>query len=366
MNLSNENIEKKITHTFSKIFIIIISICACLFGLLAGFFIYNLTPVDKTNNDAVNFELPTGWGIVKTAKELRKSGLIHNEYVFIIYSKMTGKSIYLAGNYSLNKSMSTDEILNSITKGENIIKDTITITFVEGRRFTEYANNIESKLGIKSDDVINKCKDKEYLKRLIDKYWFITDDILNDKIYYPLEGYLYPNTYEFYKTDDIEDVIDKLLKEMDSHLTPYKEDIISKKMSVHSLLTLASMVELEAVTSEDRLLVSGVFHNRLQNGISLGSDVTTYYAEQKKFTDNINADIGKCNAYNTRGPCVKGLPVGPICNPSFTSIIASINPSNTKYLFFIADKNNKLYYAETNDEHKKNYDYLIQNNLYPE
>ena len=177
---------------------------------------------------------------------------------------------------------------------------------------------------------------------------------------------LYPNTYEFYKTDDIDSIIDKLLLEMDKHLTPYKEDIISSKMSVHSLLTLASMVELEAVTGEDRLLVSGIFHNRLNKGITLGSDVTTYYAEQKKLTENINADIGKCNAYNTRGSCVKGLPVGPICNPSYTSIIASINPSNTAYLYFIADKNNKLYYAETYEEHNKNYDYLVKNNLYPE
>ena len=137
-------------------------------------------------------------------------------------------------------------------------------------------------------------------------------------------------------------------------------------MSVHGLLTLSSMVELEAVTSEDRLLVSGVFHNRLNMGMSLGSDVTTYYAEQKKFTENINADVNKCNAYNTRGPCVKGLPVGPICSPSYTSIIASINPSETNYLFFVADKNNKVYYAETNEQHVKNYNYLKSNNLWPE
>lgn len=366
MNLSNENIEKKVTHTFSKIFIIIIAVFSCVFGLVVGVFVYNLTPVNKNNSETINFELPSGWGVIKTAKELKKSGLIHNEYAFLIYSKMTGKSTFLAGNYALNKSMSTDEILTSISKGENIIKDTVVITFVEGRRFTEYASNIEAKLGIKAESIINKCKDKKYLKSLINKYWFITDEILNDKLYYPLEGYLYPNTYEFYKTDDIETIIDRLLLEMEHHLEPYKKDIISKKMSVHSLLTLSSMVELEAVTSEDRLLVSGVFHNRLNNGITLGSDVTTYYAEQKKFTESINGDIGKCNAYNTRGPCVKGLPVGPICNPSYTSIIASINPSNTKYFFFIADKNNKLYYAETNEEHKKNYDYLINNNLYPE
>lgn len=366
MNLSNESIEKKVTHTFSKIFIIIIIIFACVFGLTAGIFMYNLTPVDKKNNEIVNFNLPSGWGVIKTAKELKESGLIHNEYVFLIYSKMTGNSTFLAGNYALKKSMSTDEILKSISNGENIVKDTIVITFVEGRRFTEYAQNIESKLGIKAEDVIKKCKDKEYLKSLINKYWFITDEVLNDKLYYPLEGYLYPNTYEFYKNEDIESVIDRLLSETDKHLSAYKDDINSSKMSVHSLLTLASMVELEAVTSEDRLLVSGVFHNRLNNGISLGSDVTTYYAEQKKFTESINADIGKCNAYNTRGPCVKGLPVGPICNPSYTSIIAAINPSDTKYLYFIADKNNKLYYAETNEEHIRNYNYLKENNLYPE
>lgn len=106
MNLSNENIEKKITHTFSKVFVIIIIVFACIFGLIVGTFIYNLTPVDKKDNEKINFALQNGWGIIKTAKELKKSGLIHNEYAFLIYSKMTGNSTFLAGNYALSKNMS--------------------------------------------------------------------------------------------------------------------------------------------------------------------------------------------------------------------------------------------------------------------
>jgi UPF0755 protein len=368
MSLNNDAIEHKITKCFNKIFIIVIIVIVIIGGAILGIFMYNLSPVDKNNNEEIVFTLSSGWGQRKTASELKSAGLIKNDFIFLLYSKIVDKNTYLAGDYVLNKSMSVDDIINSISTGDNIVKDTVVITFVEGKRFTDYADIIEEKMGISASDVISRCSDKTFLNTLIDKYWFITSDILDSSIYYPLEGYLYPNTYEFNKTDDIDDIIYKLLDEMDTHLSVYKDEIDKSDMSIHSLLTLASMVELEAVTAEDRLTAAGVFKNRLNLNMALGSDVTTYYASKKKMTESLtNSQLNECNAYNTRGVCaIKGLPVGPICSPSYTSIIASLNPEETEYLYFVADKNNKLYFSKTNDEQLQVINDLKNKNLWPE
>lgn len=367
MNLNNDNLTRKITKKFNKVFISIIVICTIVFCGSISFFIINLTPTDKNNDIEILFTLSSGWSQRKTAQELKRAGLIKNDIVFILYSKISNKNTYLAGEYSLKKNMSVDEILDSINKGGNLHVDVMNVTFVEGKRFTYYASLIEEKFGISKESIIEKCKNKEYLTTLINKYWFLTDDILNSNLYYPLEGYLYPDTYEFHSKSSIETIIGKMLDAMETHLNPYKEKIVTSGMSVHSLLTIASVVELEAVTSDDRVIVAGLFNNRINNNWRLESDVTTYYAEQKELSDKLYmSEINRCNAYNTRGTCVKGLPVGPICSPSYTSIIAAIEPANTGYFFFVADTHNKLYFATTLEEHNNNIAYLKQNNLWPE
>ena len=108
------------------------------------------------------------------------------------------------------------------------------------------------------------------------------------------------------------------------------------------------MIEAEAATIDDRKTVSGVFYNRLNDGWTLGSDVTAYYGVGKTFTDIIyQVDLDDCNPYNTRSNCVKGLPIGPINSPSYTAITASIYPNETEYYYFVADKNKKVYFSKT-------------------
>ena len=120
----------------------------------------------------------------------------------------------------------------------------------------------------------------EYLKSLVNDYWFITDAILDSRIYYPLEGYLYPETYRFKNKDvSIKEIFKNLLDQMDTVLTPYKEAIENSKFNVHEIFTLASIVEKESKNKDDyREKAASVFENRLAHNMSLGSDVTAYYA----------------------------------------------------------------------------------------
>lgn len=143
-----------------------------------------------------------------------------------------------------------------------------------------------------------------------------------------------------------------MLDNTESKLSSFSQEIENSELSIHEIMTLASIVELEGARSTDRDGVAGVFYNRLKSKMSLGSDVTTYYAVGKDFSKDLTmSDLNTCNGYNTRGTCVKGLPVGPIATPSLASIKATLKPDNHDYLFFVADKNGKTYFSKTNAEH---------------
>jgi UPF0755 protein len=145
------------------------------------------------------------------------------------------------------------------------------------------------------------------------------------------------------------------------------KNLFSKsKLSVNEIYSLASMAEQEAKSSDDRLLVASIFMNRLANGMNLGSDVTTYYGVQKDMAkgDLTNQELNADNGYNTRLATFKTLPIGPICAPSLSSIKAALNYTNTNYLYFVSDKNGKIYPAKTYDEHNSIIEDLKAKNLW--
>lgn len=283
------------------------------------------------------------------------SGLIRNKYVGYAYLKLNKNIVLQAGVYEVNRGMSLPELLNYISEG-NVIDDSVSITFIEGKRLTTYVKQISEKFGYTEEEIMEKLSDVNFLESLIEKYWFLTDDILNDKLYYALEGYLYPSTYQFAKDASIEDVVIKMLEATNSILSDYKKKIDIEDVNIHEILTMASIIELEGSNSNDRKGVSGVFYNRLNAGWSLGSDVTAYYAAKVEMSerDLYQYEIDEVNDYNTRPAAMAGkLPVGPICSPSHDSIIASLEPEEHDYYFFVADKTKKTYFTKTNAEHQE-------------
>lgn len=357
----------KINNKLSKILLIIFIAFFVILLFIGGFTFISMMPVDSNNEEKINFVIQKGWGKSQIIDELKNKKLIRNALLFKVYVKVTNPGIFYPGTYVLSPSMNADEIISIINSGNSLENEEVSVTFVEGKGFPYFVSKMSENFGFKESDIYSITSDQVYLKELIDKYWFLSTDILNKDIYYPLEGYLFPNTYTFKKVASIKDVIETLLKGMDEKLSVYREEIETSEYSIHSLLTLASMVELEAVTAEDRLSVSRVFLSRLEKNIPLGSDVTTYYAFKREMTQSINDVLDKCNAYNTRGVCaIAGLPVGPICASSYSSITAAINPEDNDYLFFVADKNNKLYFSKTNEEQLRVISDLKQKNLWPE
>lgn len=336
--------------------VLIISIGLFVFFILGitGSLVYyniNLKSVDPSSHENVTFTVTAGEAANTIIANLKKEGLIKNDLVMKVYVKLHPGNPQ-AGTYILTKAMSVDEIYDAFLTGK-VTRDTKWVTFVEGKRLSYIADVISKNFEYTVDEVNAVLDDKNYIAELIKRYDFLTDDVLKEGIYHPLEGYLFPDTYEFLSDISIKGIIEAMLDNTAIKLSSYSDKISSSKYSIHELMTLASIVELEGARSDDRRGVAGVFYNRLKIGEPLGSDVTTYYAVNKDFTVDLTfADLYSCNGYNTRGSCVKGLPIGPIASPSFASLKATLDPEEHDYLFFVADKNGKTYFSKTNAEHE--------------
>ena len=165
--------------------------------LLAAVYMFLASPVDKSNSNAVEVVIPNGTGVSGIAKILKEKDLIRNEFVFVITVKTKRGSYLQASTYQLSKDMSMEEIIDALISGNKYNPDAITITFKEGERITDYANEIADATNHTQSEVLAMMNDRTYLEELKTKYWFLTDSIFQEGIYYPLEGYLAPDTYQF-------------------------------------------------------------------------------------------------------------------------------------------------------------------------
>ena len=322
-------------------------------------------PVDPNNKEDVVVEIKSGTSSTAIGNILKEKDLIKSVFVYRVYLKTNHINDLKASKYTLNKSMSLAEIVAALQEGVVSNDDSISVTFKDGLRVTDYASVMNKDLGLDENQVLELFKDRTYAQELIGKYWFLTDKILDENIYYPLEGYLAPDTYYFNKEATAKDVIEKMLKQMETNLKQYKSKLSADP---HYYMTMASIVQLEGTNTENRKEIVGVFENRLKGGYNLGSDVTTYYAFQESMKKDLTAaQFNTANPYNTRGPQMIGkMPVGPICNPNNSSIEASINPTASDNLFFVADKNGKIYFTKTNAEHEKKVKELKDSGLWIE
>lgn len=334
---------------------------------ICTYFNYNLAPV-SSDSSLKTIEIKPG-GVDSIASTLKENNLIKNKLIFKVYITLTGKKNLKASTYQLSENMGVRKIVDILSSGNSYNPDEVVITFKEGINMRDIANLISENTNNTKEDVYDLLNDKSYLDELIDKYWFITDDIKNNRIYYSLEGYLFPNTYAFLNKDvTVKEIFSKMLDEMDNQLSYYKDSMLNNKLSIHELLTLSSIVELEGASSSDRDGVAGVFYNRLDSDMTLGSDVTTYYGIKVAMSerDLTKKEINTCNDYNTRCSTFKKLPVSPICISSIESIKAVLNPVHHDYYYFVADKNKKTYFTKTYNEHLEMVASLKEDGLYYE
>ena len=310
-------------------------ICACTV------YNYNISAV-SSSEETKEVTIASGSSSSQIAEQLEQEGLIRSKTFFLIYLKIFQVNDLKAGVYTLSPSMNVETIVDTLTAGNNYNPNEIRIQFREGITMREVARLIANNTNHPEDEVFALLEDETYLDSLIEEYWFLTDAIKDSEIYYSLEGYLFPDTYNFASKDvSIETIFATMLDEMEQVLEPYRSDIEASRFSVHELLTLASMAEKEGI-GNDRADIVSVFINRIDSNMSLGSDVTTRYALRiDDATQALTAAQYQTQSpYNTRlidGSMNGKLPVGPICTVSKSSIEAAIHPTETDYLYFIAN-----------------------------
>lgn len=342
--------KKKKKKGCRGLFLLIVILALLVAG--GGYYTLGLRPVDPTSEETVVVEIPNGSGASAIVEILDSAGLVRNKFCAKVNSRIGGYNDLQANTYLLSPSMSFQEIMNIINTGafEYISKESVEVK--DGARLQQVAEAISEQIPYSAEEIMDKWSDKAYLNELIDKYWFLTDEILDEDVMYPLEGYLYADTY-FVTSDvsDIEGFTEMCLDRMDEVLTERKDAIDASGFSVHELLTLTSIVTKEA-TADDQAGVAGVFMNRLDQGMSLGSDVTVCYIFQEDRVDLKVSQLESTNPYNTRK--FAGLPPGPICQVVSDAIDATLNYEKHDYLFFIADEEGIVRYSTDQAGHESN------------
>jgi len=341
-----------------KIVLMIISVIIVLLLIGAlGTFIYvnaSMKAVDSDNDTTQVVEVPMGATASSIGQSLEEQGLIKNAFIFRLYVKFSGEANFRAGNYELSPSMSMQQVVDELNDPEAGNTPSASAAVPEGSDIEEISVILSESLGIDKQAFLDKMKDKAYIKQLISEYPdILTEDILNEDIRYPLEGYLFAATYNFTSKDDItiDKVVHMMLDKSQQIITPYLDGFKQKDLTVNEALTFASLVENEARNEDERKMIAGIFYNRLEEDMKLQTDPTVLYALGEHKPRVYYKDLEVDSPYNTYR--IKGLPVGPISNFSEDALEAVVNPENSDYLYFLAGDDGEIYYARTFDEHEE-------------
>jgi len=275
------------------------------------------------------FLIKKGQGIKEISLNLKKENLIRDRLAFFVYVFLKGDSKKLqAGQYLLSSNQTVPEIVHKFVSGD-VAKEKITI--IEGWNLRDIGFYLESKGICQAEELYDQAEEIYGLKNL--------------------EGYLFPDTYEIKKGQSLEEIINKMLDNFNKKIEPWRDEISNRGLTLHEVITMASLLEKEVKSFEDKKIVSGILWKRLKNGIPLQVDATITYITKKKTTKIPKKDLEIDSPYNTYK--YKGLPPGPICNPGMESIIAAIRPTETDYWYYLSTPEGKILYSKTLSEHNK-------------
>jgi len=309
-------------------------------------------PVGRTpsSSQTVLVTVLEGESVRDVGERLEEEGVVSSAILFRILVALEGyEGQLVAGDYEFEKGTPTVQVIDRLRKG---ITSPLVVTVREGVRAEEIADLMQS------EGVVSR---QAFLEAIEGSYDFAF--LRNKPLSANLEGYLFPDTYFFGRTTTVEDAVKQMLENFDKKFSePLRQEAANLGLSVHTVVTLASIVEREAQVAEERPIIAGVFLRRLRLGIPLEADPTVQYAVandpesvaeygywKKELTQ---ADLEVDSPYNTYRRW--GLPPGPIGNPGLDSIVAVVRPAQTSYLYFVAKPDGSHAFAETLEEHLRN------------
>jgi UPF0755 protein len=327
-------------------------------GVFSYFGVSNALKPIGNSETVLSFVVEEGDYLSVVSDGLIEKGLIRNALVFELFAKYQNLTDFKIGVYYLNQGMSVQDILVALNDPTAAVPKDVIITIVPG----DWAKGIAQKLAdqvstVSVEELLTLWNDETYIRSLMDEYSVLTEELFVDGVNVLLEGYLMPETYYMNPQASADSLTRRILNQTQKVYDENKAQFDASGLSVHDVFILASVVQFEAQTEEDMRLVAQVFLNRLEINMALQSSVTVCYAlyEYDSWRDCENLENQQIDSrYNTY--LYKGLPLGPITNPSKKSLLATLNPTDNDYLFFLADVygDGKVYYAKTFAEHERN------------
>jgi len=269
------------------------------------------------------------------ARDLQKQGVVRSATVFLLWHEWRGRPALKAGEYKFDHPAAARQVYDRVVAGDIYVH---TVVIPEGYNSFDIANAIQAAgLGSRDDFLSVTRTDVSLVSDL-------------DPQAPSLEGYLFPDTYEFTRTQSLHDMAAAMVKRFrqESHQLGFNTDF-------HRVVTMASIVERETAVPAERPLVAGVFYNRLRRNIVLATDPSVIYAAllAGRYNGLIHqSDLQFDSAYNTYRHA--GLPPGPICNPGRDSLRAAMQPTSSDFLYFVSDNNGHHRFARTMEEHSRN------------
>ncbi|MDG4498312.1 endolytic transglycosylase MltG [Streptococcus suis] len=372
----NKQKRKKQDRTAKRIVAVVMSLVVVFFLATCTFGFFwvksSLEPVNTEATKTFQVEIPEGSSTKEIANILFENDLIKNATVFNYYSKIKSYNNYQSGFYNLSQSMSVDDLAKALQEsGTPTAQEEPAgkVLIVEGYTLTQIANSVT--LNAKTDDKTDKTPftseeflatvtNQEFIDRMVATYpnLFASLPAADSGVIYRLEGYLFPAVYDYYDDATIEDLVEQMISTTDARLQPYYEAIANKNLTVNEVLTLASLVEKEGSTDEDRRNIASVFFNRLNAEMPLQSNIAILYAqgklgEETTLAEDTNIDTSIESPYNIYWRA--GLMPGPVDSPSLSAIEAVLNANATDYYYFVADvTTGTVYFANTIEEHDQN------------
>ncbi len=298
---------------------------------------YEETAESSRENSAEKTTKKSDYFVNKTEASIKYTSTFSEKFTEKITEKLTEKF--------------TEKQTEAVTKEETAStqsSNTVKVTIKEGMALTEIFKKLEENGVASFDDLMNTAQTYDY-----SYYPLVAAIPENPNRCFRLEGYLFPNTYEFYKNQKPQDAIGKFLRGGKARIT---DEMMSKASalgySMHEVITVASIIEKEGANSNEVAKIAAVIYNRLEAGMKLQMDSSIYYIE-RHVKPYITGDINRYNSYYNTYKC-PALPAGPISNPGMRTINAALNPADVPYLYFCHDENANYYYAETYEEHEEN------------
>jgi len=345
---------------FKKVLFILIFVAISAALLCVLLFLNQVNLTVSSDDSETLFEIHAGEGVKEIAANLVSQNLVRSQFWFESYVYIDrSESEFVAGNYLLRPNMNIREVVRALTVGQTVAERWIKVE--EGWTARKIASYLQNEGVMEANDFLQAAASTDSRVLIPEKQFSVLQDKPADQ---GLEGYLFPDSYRIYEDSNAADIIERMLDNFDDKFTDSMyEAARNGNMSIYEIITLASIIEKEVAieldddgvpANNDHYIVAGIFYDRMNTGVALQSDATVNYVTNKVESQPSLDDLEVDNPYNTYK--YRGLPPGPICNPSLEAIKAVLYPEKTDYFYFLHRVNDdgSIVFSKTYDEHLEN------------